>query len=146
LNSLDLPGMPLHVLTLKNCVPIILLRNINPSRLCTGGTRFSVKKMMNNIIEATIFSMKNSKEKMKEWKRQKKTFLVKKYNLSKIANFWLVLKIVEHFLEKILYFCGFYETKTFSFVKSLIFREKTIFWLLIYDVKIHYTDLFNTAF
>ncbi|GFU97335.1 ATP-dependent DNA helicase [Trichonephila clavipes] len=50
LNSLDLPGMPPHVLTLKIGVPIILLRNINPSRLCNG-TRLSVKKMMNNVIQ-----------------------------------------------------------------------------------------------
>ncbi|GFU44729.1 ATP-dependent DNA helicase, partial [Trichonephila clavipes] len=40
LDSLDLPGMPPHVLTLKIGVPIILLRNINPSRLCNG-TRLS---------------------------------------------------------------------------------------------------------
>ncbi|XP_036344619.1 uncharacterized protein LOC118753824 [Rhagoletis pomonella] len=53
LNSLDLPGMPLHVLTLKIGVPIILLRSISPPRLCNG-TRLSVKKMMNNVIEATI--------------------------------------------------------------------------------------------
>jgi ATP-dependent DNA helicase PIF1 len=57
LNTLDLPGMPPHVLTLKNGVPIILLRNINPPRLCNG-TRLSVKKMMNNIIEATILNGK----------------------------------------------------------------------------------------
>ncbi|GFS89895.1 ATP-dependent DNA helicase [Trichonephila clavipes] len=49
LNSLDLPGMPPHVLTLKIGVPIILLRNINPPRLYNG-TRLSVKKMMNNVI------------------------------------------------------------------------------------------------
>ncbi|GFV65181.1 ATP-dependent DNA helicase [Trichonephila clavipes] len=55
LNSLDLPGMPLHVLTLKIGVPIILLRNINPPRLCNG-TRLSVKKMMNNVIEATVLT------------------------------------------------------------------------------------------
>ncbi|GFX64975.1 ATP-dependent DNA helicase [Trichonephila clavipes] len=57
LNSLDLPGMPPQVLTLKFGVPIILLRNINPPRLCNV-TRLSVKKMMNNAIEATILTGK----------------------------------------------------------------------------------------
>ncbi|GFU77444.1 ATP-dependent DNA helicase [Trichonephila clavipes] len=47
LNSLDLPGMPPHVLTLKIGVP----------RLCNG-TRLSVKKMMNYVIEATILTGK----------------------------------------------------------------------------------------
>ncbi|CAI6346155.1 unnamed protein product [Macrosiphum euphorbiae] len=57
LNSLDLPGMPPHVLSLKIGVPVILLRNINPPRLCNG-TRLSVTKLMNNIIEATILNGK----------------------------------------------------------------------------------------
>lgn len=55
LNSLDLPGLPPHVLKLKVGVPIILLRNINPPRLCNG-TRLAVKRMMENIIEATILN------------------------------------------------------------------------------------------
>lgn len=57
LNSLDLPGLPTQVLKLKIGVPIILLRNINPPRLCNG-TRLTVKKLMNNVIEATILNGK----------------------------------------------------------------------------------------
>jgi len=55
LNSLDLPGMPLHILTFKIGVPVILFRNINPPRLCNG-KRLSVKKMIKNVIEATILN------------------------------------------------------------------------------------------
>jgi len=57
LDSLDLLGMQPHFLTLKFGVPIILLRNINLPRL-GNGTRLSVKKMLNNIIETTILSGK----------------------------------------------------------------------------------------
>jgi len=53
LNSLDLPEMPPHISTLKIGMPIILIRNINPPRFCKG-TWLTVKKIMNNIIEATI--------------------------------------------------------------------------------------------
>ena len=57
LNLLDLSGFPPHDLQLKNGVPIILLRNIDPPRLYNG-TRLTVKKIMNNLIEATIITGK----------------------------------------------------------------------------------------
>ncbi|XP_015185694.1 PREDICTED: ATP-dependent DNA helicase PIF1-like [Polistes dominula] len=57
LNSLDLPGMPPHKLLLKVGSPIILLRNLNPLRLCNN-TRLVIKKLMKNVIEATILTGK----------------------------------------------------------------------------------------
>ena len=35
-NSLDIAGIPQHILPLKIGMPIILLRNINPPRMCNG--------------------------------------------------------------------------------------------------------------
>ena len=52
LNSIDPSGFPPYVLQLKIGVPIILLKNINPPKLCNG-TRLAVKKTMENLIEAT---------------------------------------------------------------------------------------------
>ncbi|KAJ8874130.1 hypothetical protein PR048_024972 [Dryococelus australis] len=57
LNSLDLPGLPPHNLQLKVGSVIIMLRNINQPCLCNG-TRLAVKKLLNNVIEATILKGK----------------------------------------------------------------------------------------
>jgi hypothetical protein len=54
-NSLDLPGMPPHVLQLKMGMPIIMLRNINQPKLCNS-TQLAVTKLMSNVIEATILT------------------------------------------------------------------------------------------
>ena len=54
LNSIDLSGFPPHALQLKIGVPIILLRNINPPKLCNG-TRIAVKKN-NGTAKTVVYS------------------------------------------------------------------------------------------
>ena len=53
MNSLKPPGFPPHELNLKVGSSIIILRNIEPPKLCNR-TRLVVKKMYNNLIEVTI--------------------------------------------------------------------------------------------
>jgi ATP-dependent DNA helicase PIF1 len=55
LNSLELPGMPPHILEVKVGTPIILLRNIDPPKL-RNGTKLCVKTLRPNVIEATILT------------------------------------------------------------------------------------------
>jgi ATP-dependent DNA helicase PIF1 len=61
LNSLDQAGLPPHRLSLKVGSRIILLRNLDPPKLCNG-TRLYVKKMLANAIEATILTGKGEGE------------------------------------------------------------------------------------
>ena len=52
-NSLNLPGLPLHHLQLKVGSVIIMLRNLNQPKLWNR-TRLTDKNFMKNLIEATI--------------------------------------------------------------------------------------------
>ncbi|KAL4134678.1 hypothetical protein QTP88_006404 [Uroleucon formosanum] len=61
LNSLEIPGFPPYNLQLKVGTVIMILRNLNPPRLCNG-TRLSVKRLMPNLIEATIINGKYAGE------------------------------------------------------------------------------------
>ena len=54
LNSFNPPGLPPHELALKEGCPIILLRNLDAPRLMNG-TRLIVKRLMKNVIVATIY-------------------------------------------------------------------------------------------
>ncbi|GFT18620.1 ATP-dependent DNA helicase [Trichonephila clavipes] len=56
LNSISVPGLPPHKLELKICVPFILLRNLNPPKLCNGTRAVSSVIAKKNVIEGRIIS------------------------------------------------------------------------------------------
>ena len=59
LNSLGIARIPQHILSLKIGTPIILLRNINPTRMCSGTWLDVKKKLMLQVIEAANLNGKS---------------------------------------------------------------------------------------
>ena len=55
LNSLEPSGTPVYRLKLKVGVPVLILRNLDPPKLCNG-TRCVVKQLLPNVIVATIIT------------------------------------------------------------------------------------------
>ncbi|XP_046666446.1 uncharacterized protein LOC124358198 [Homalodisca vitripennis] len=55
LHTLNTPGIPPHHLYLKVGVPIMLLRNLVPPKLCKG-TRLQIKALRRHVIQAVIYT------------------------------------------------------------------------------------------
>lgn len=55
LNSLDPARFPPHILKLKVGAPTMILRNLDPTKLCNG-TRMCINSLGTNVIEATIMN------------------------------------------------------------------------------------------
>ena len=53
LETLNPSGVPPHLLKLKKNLPIMLMRNLDPPKLCNG-TRLKILKLHENVIEAKI--------------------------------------------------------------------------------------------
>jgi ATP-dependent DNA helicase PIF1 len=56
LNSIEVPGLPLHETRLKIGVPIILLRNMDPRSGLCNGTRLIVTDLARFVIKAKIMT------------------------------------------------------------------------------------------
>ncbi|GJX67040.1 ATP-dependent DNA helicase PIF1-like protein [Tanacetum coccineum] len=56
LNTLNFPGMPPHALKLKKELPIMLLRNVNPSKGLCNGTRLIITELGEFVLKAKILT------------------------------------------------------------------------------------------
>ncbi|XP_076290998.1 uncharacterized protein LOC143214169 [Lasioglossum baleicum] len=55
LESIAVPGLPAHILKVKIGVPVMLMRNLNPPKLCNG-TRLLIKALHRHVIHAMILT------------------------------------------------------------------------------------------
>ncbi len=54
LNTLCTSGMPPHKLNLKKCCPVMLIRNLDPSKGHCNGSRYIVSGMYDHVIDVTV--------------------------------------------------------------------------------------------
>lgn len=64
LNGITFPGFPDHILRLKEGMPVILLRNVNPSLGLCNGTRMVITNLGNWIVEARIITGNKAESKV----------------------------------------------------------------------------------
>ena len=55
LETFNPSGVPPHILVLKEHVPIMVMRNLDPPKICNG-TRLQIKKLHAHVIEAVIIA------------------------------------------------------------------------------------------
>ncbi|CAN1254538.1 ATP-dependent DNA helicase PIF1 [Linum perenne] len=54
LNTLSFNGVPEHAITLKECTPVMILRNLNPSLGLCNGTRVLITKLGQHVIQGIV--------------------------------------------------------------------------------------------
>ena len=59
LNSLDISGLPPHVLRLKIGIPVVILRNLNSDRGARNGSRGIVRRIHPKCVEIELFGGRN---------------------------------------------------------------------------------------
>ena len=74
---MDLPELPLHNLQLRVGSVIIMLRNLNQTKLCNV-TRLAVTKIMKNLIEATVIPRDSARKWIWTWEHSRRQ--VRKFN------------------------------------------------------------------